>query len=272
MSSPVVLAYSGSLEASAAIPWLAEHCAAEVVTLTLDVGQDQPVEQLRARALACGARRAHVIDVRDEFARECVVPSMRGTPPGSPLLVASLARPMVARRLIELAAIEGADAVAHASRDHAFHEQVATLNPALRVLAPVRDWRMDARELAAFARARGVPNLPPASGASDNLLLRRVHDPAGAPDGEARLELTFRGYVPVALNAVAMSAAELLESVSLIAGQYGVGWGEPVAAPAALVLRAAYAVLPEPDGTITLKVARGEHAVLASGPHLVTVA
>ena len=272
MSSPIVLAYSGSLAASAAIPWLAETCGADVVTLTLDVGQDQPVEQLRARALASGARRAHVIDARDEFARECVVPSLRRTPAGSPLAVAALARPIVARRLLELAGIEGAAVVAHASRDEAFHAAVAAVNPAVRVLAPVRDWHMDAEQVAAYARRRGVPHVPDSSAAGGNLLLRRALNPAGAPAGEARVDLTFRDYVPVALNAVTMSAAELLESLSLIAGQYGIGWGGPVCAPAAVVLRTAYAALADPDGTIALRLSPGEHAVLASTPPLVTLA
>ena len=84
MSSPIVLAYSGSLAASAAIAWLMEHCGADVVTLTLDVGQEQPVEQVRARALACGARRAHVIDARDDFARHCIAVSMRGSAEAPP--------------------------------------------------------------------------------------------------------------------------------------------------------------------------------------------
>jgi argininosuccinate synthase len=114
--------------------------------------------------------------------------------------------------------------------------------------------------------------VPESSVAAGNLLLRRTLNPADAPAGEARVDLAFRDYVPVALNAVTMSAAELLESLSLIAGQYGIGWTEGISAPAAVVLRTAYAALADPDGTIALKVSRGEHAVLASTPPLVTLA
>jgi hypothetical protein len=129
---------------------------------------------------------------------------------------------------------------------------------------------MDAGQLAAYARAHTGSFLPPAGLGADNLLVRRAADPATAPDGEARIELTFSGRVPVALNGVPMTIAELLESLSLIAGRFGVGWQEAPPAPAALVLRAAYAALREPAGMVTLKVSRGEHVVLASEPSLVT--
>jgi argininosuccinate synthase len=256
----IVLAFGGSLEACAAIPWLAGTFAAEVVTVTLDVGQDQPVEQLRARALACGAIRAHVIDSRDDFARECVVPSIHAASRSGQPHVAALARPLVARKLIEIAAIEGASAIAHASADEAFHLAVAALNPSLRVLAPVREWGMNAAQLVEYVRQRGLPFVPSAElqHVERNLLVRPATDPARAPDREARVELTFRDHVPVALNGVPMAAAELIESLSLIAGQHGVGWRESFDAPAALVLHAAYGALREPAGMVTLKVSRGE--------------
>jgi argininosuccinate synthase len=268
MNSPIVLAYSGSLEASAAIPWLAERLAADVVTVTIDVGQAQPVEPLRTRALASGAVRAHVIDARDEFARDVVVPSLRGGSASG--AIASLARPIIARKLMEVAAIEGAVMVAHASRDEAFHAALAAVNPAVRVVSPVRDWGMDAAQLAAYARAHGVPHVPASAIGADNLLVRRVYDPAAAPDGEARLELRFREYVPVALNAVTLSAAELVESLSLIAGQYGIGWRDAIPAPAAPVLQTAYAALRQPDGIVTVTISRGAHAIVEAPSPLVT--
>jgi argininosuccinate synthase len=256
----IVLAYSGSLEATVAIRWLAAAHDAELVTLTLDVGQDRPVEQLRARALACGAVRAHVIDAREEFARECVVPSLHaGARRGEPRL-APLARPLVARKLVEVAAIEESGAVAHASRDERFDGDVAAVNPALRVLAPVREWQMDARALTEYIRANRLPvaTPPPEDHAGQNLLVRPAADPASAPDGEARVELTFSDHVPVAINGVPMSAAELIESLSLIAGQYGIGWRAAIHAPAAWVLHAAYAALRDPAGRVCLRLSRGQ--------------
>lgn len=269
-SRRIVLAYAGSLEASAAISWLAGAWRADVVTLTLDVGQGQPVEQLRARALACGAVRAHVIDVRDEFARDYVVPSIQADAGAIPSPMTALERPLVARKLVEIAALEGASAVAHTSTDDAFHDALAALLPELPVLAPVRDWEMTSEQVGDYARARGIwsPAVTAAVG-DQHLLVRRASDPSRAPEAEARVELTFKNHVPVAINGVPMSAAELIESLSLIAGQYGVGWQEAVPAPAAVVLRTAYAALREPAGMVTVTVSRGQHVALASTPSTV---
>jgi hypothetical protein len=131
---------------------------------------------------------------------------------------------------------------------------------------------MDREQLASYARAHGVALVPSATGGgADNLLVRRTADPARAPEGGARLELTFADRVPVALNGVSMSAAELLESLSLIAGQYGIGWGDATPAPAAPVLQAAYAALRAPAGIVTLRVSRGD-VVLVSDSPLVSIA
>jgi argininosuccinate synthase len=270
----VVLAYSGSLEASAAIPWLSASCDADVVALILDVGQEEPVEPLRARALACGAVRAHVIDARDEFARDYVVPSLHAGAGGGEPSVAALVRPLVARKLAEVAAIEGAAAVAHASTDERFHAAVAAQVPGLPTLAPAREWGMTAAELGEYLRAGGVSFVPPAArDAGDrHLLVRPSADPARAPEGEARLELAFRNHVPVAVNGVPMSASELIESLSLIAGQYGVGWRDACHAPAALILHSAYGALQDSAGVVTVRVSRGEHVVLASESRVVNVA
>jgi hypothetical protein len=128
---------------------------------------------------------------------------------------------------------------------------------------------MEAAGLEAYARRRRLPNVPP-GWSGGNLLVRPVCDPAAAPEGAARMELSFRDYVPSALNGVDMTAAELLESLALIAGQYGIG--RESSAPAVPVLRAAYSAVQGPDGAVTLTVSRGSFAVLASTPPLVTVA
>ena len=122
MKSPVALAFAGGIHASAAIPWLVDTLGVEVVTVTLDVGQGHELGELRARALACGAVRAHVVDARDEFARDVLFPLL-GPPArsdGPPTSISTLAWPLIARRLTEIARIEGAGAVAHGSADPAF--------------------------------------------------------------------------------------------------------------------------------------------------------
>ena len=111
----IVLAYSGSLEGSAAIPWLRERHHAELVAVTLDLGQGRALEAIRDRALALGAQRAHVLDTRDLFAREFVVPALRADAlhDGRVPMALALSRPLIAQKLVEIAGIERADAVAH---------------------------------------------------------------------------------------------------------------------------------------------------------------
>ncbi len=143
MNERILLAYSGSLASSAAVAWLAERHGAEVVTVTLDVGQTDDLDEVRARALACGAVRAHVIDAGDAFARDYVIPALRGAASGEPMPLATLTHRPIARALAEVGAIEAADAVAHASRAASIDAAVAAVDPALRVLAPARAWDMD---------------------------------------------------------------------------------------------------------------------------------
>jgi argininosuccinate synthase len=111
MKSPVVLAFAGGIHASAAIPWLVDTMGVEVVTVTLDVGQGNELGELRARALACGAVRAHVVDARDDFAREVLFPSLAAAATTDvPRSITSLPWPLIARKLVEIARIENANA------------------------------------------------------------------------------------------------------------------------------------------------------------------
>jgi argininosuccinate synthase len=209
-----VLAYSGSAEASAAVASFVAR-GVEVVTVTLDVGQSEALDEIRARALRCGAVRAHVVDARELFVRTCVLPAVQTAElPDLQLL----ARPLITKTLAEVAAIEGRDAVAE--------------DPA----PPSHD----------------------ASGRQRHLLVRPSMNPERAPEEAARLDITFDGDVPVAVNGVPMSLTELLECLSLIGGQHGVGYTPPVSAPAAAILRAAYAAAKEnPSGTVHLTLHRG---------------
>jgi argininosuccinate synthase len=160
----IVLAYSGGLDTSVAIPWLAETLGAEVVAVTLDVGQGSELNQVRERALAAGAVRAHVLDVCDEFARGFVLPALQAGAlyEGQYPLAAALARPLMAQKLVELAAMEGATAIAHGSTGKGNGQArldlaVRALNPSLRILAPARGWGMTRAQEIAYADARGIP-------------------------------------------------------------------------------------------------------------------
>jgi len=244
----IVLAYAGDLEGSVALAWLGEHYQTEVVTLTLDVGQGTDLRDVRDRAQAIGALRAHVIDVREEFARAAVVPAL-ALGVDEPR-VASLARPIVAKYLAQVAAIEGTSTVAHGSHGPAsdaagFSALVAAVSSALQVLAPCRDWDLSDAAMVAYAREHGIP--VPVAGAeltsvrtlwgralsgellrdawaevppSGYTLTRSVADWSTVP---AVLDLEFAGGVPTALNGVAMPLIELLPSLETIAGSHGLG-------------------------------------------------
>lgn len=266
MNERVLLAYSGTLASSAAVAWLLERRGADVVTVTLDVGQTADLDEVRARALTCGAMRAHVIDARDLFARDHVIPALRrdAAPP-----LAALAHPLIARTLVDVAAIEAAGAVAHASRGTAIDTALDAIGAALPVIAPAREWRMDEADLIEYARARHLP-----SGATpeSHLLIRRPIDPAKAPEAPAVLAIAFEDGRPLSINGVTMALQELIESLSLIGGQQGIGYGEDLPAPAAVILRAAYAAAGGGNGTSRLKLHKGACVALAAPtPELVNL-
>ena len=244
----ILLAYAGDFESSVAVAWLEEQYQTDVVTVTLDLGQGTDLADVRDRALALGAVRAHVLDVREEFARTAVAPAL-ALGVGDPR-VAALARPLVAKYLAQVAAIEGTAMVAHGS--HVPQSDAAGLDALvaagggeLRVMAPCRDWALTPAQVLHFAKARGVPlpsavdhlsavrnlwgraltgnllsdpwaEVPPA----DYTLTRPVADWSATP---ATLDLEFADGVPVSLNGVSMPLIELLPSLETIAGSHGLG-------------------------------------------------
>jgi len=259
----VVLAYSGGLVTSAAIGWLAQEREAEVVTVTLDFGQERELAAVRERALALGAVRAHVVDVREELVRDYMLPALQA---GALKDGYALARPLIARRLVNITRMEAALAVAHggtpgSDAEAALHELIQSLNPTLDVIAPAREWHMSSQELTAFARARGV-HVPPAHGYRiDASLWGRVitAEPGHAlrddaftltrgaetcPEDPAIVDIEFAAGVPVRANGVEMPMIELIESLETIAGAHGVGrsraGGAVIEAPAATVLDVAH--------------------------------
>ena len=249
----IVLAYSGGLDTSVAIPWLAERYGAEVIALTLDMGQGRELEQIRERALATGAVRCHVLDVREEFARDYILPALQAGAIYEDRypLATSLGRPLIAQKLVEIAEMEKATAIAHGSTGKG-NDQVRldvsarALNPKIRVIAPAREWNMSRSDEIEYAKKRGIP--VPATKASpystdENLWGRSIEcgvledpwteppeeiyaltkSPADAPNVPAYVEIEFMRGVPTEVNGVAMPFPELIGSLETIAGAHGVG-------------------------------------------------
>lgn len=285
--STIVLAYSGGFKSSNAVHWLSETFGADVVTVTLDIGQREDLAVLRSRALSCGARRAHAIDARDELSREFLLPSLDRYPREADAipLVGELPAPLLARKLLEVARIEGATMVAHASLDQSIDAAFQALNSGITMRTPAREWQMDATELTAYARARGMaPQAAsdPGCDIDQNLWGRTItfrdaeewpklaHPATASSADAAHLEIRFEAGVPVAINDVPMPPVELLESLALIAGRHGVGRFETALhgrtilydAPAAAVLHAAVAALDGQAGVVQLAVVDGRCAVL----------
>jgi argininosuccinate synthase len=275
----IVLAYSGRLDTSIAIPWLKEHYDAEIVTVTMDLGQERELESVRDRALAIGAMRAHVLDLREPFAHDFVLPALKADAlfdDRSPM-TAALARPLIAQKLVEIAEIEHAHVVAHGGsgtgRRAAFDALIRALGPKLKVLAPVREWEMGRAEVAAYARAHGIAlpdDLDSPYRSELNLWGRsiecstldeeppedvyRLTKPAkDCPDEPAYVEIQFERGAPAAVNNVAMPLLELIAALNIIASTHGVGRIDAVEhriggtrlqeigeAPAAVLLHAAH--------------------------------
>src|SRR6516225_550764 len=225
----IVLAYSGGLDTSVAIPWLAERHQAEIIAVTLDMGQGKELEAVRDRALATGAVRAHVLDVREEFARDFIVPALKADAVYEDRypMATAIGRPLIAQKLVEIAEIEQATAVAHGCTGKG-NDQVRldvttrALNPRLKVIAPARDWRMTRPEEIEYARARGVrvPATVESPYSTDSNLWGRsiecgvledpwqeppeeiyalTKPPDDCPDEPAYVELAFEKGIPAAI-------------------------------------------------------------------------
>ena len=229
----IALAFNGNAASCAAVKWLTESDHADVAALIVDVGQTDDLEEVRARALACGAVRAHVVDRCDAFAREVIVPVVAAGAPLDDEALRRLAYPIIATALVEVAAIERAETVAHASFGGSLGEQIHSVDPTLRILAPAREWISRGVDVSEYFKGNILS--PPAADAQRHLLMRRPVVPA---TDVAHVTIGFEDGIPVAVNGVTMALRELIESVSLIGGQYADGLGE--VSPALSVLQAAY--------------------------------
>jgi argininosuccinate synthase len=226
MTQRVVLAYSGGVRSSMAIAWLAETCAAKVVALTLDIGQGGDLESTRDRALALGAIRAHVLDVRDEFVRHYLVPVLKADAlyEDGRSRAGVLSRALLAQKLVEIAAIEQTSTVAHAARSG---DQIG---PAVRAIAPAMNVLTLPSDVPVFGHLQpGFERLASAT-----------RSPGGRPDEPAFVEITFSRGAPTAINGITMPLVDLIGSLDIIAGAHGVGRGEGLESPAASVLDVAH--------------------------------
>ena len=253
----VVLAYSGGLDTSVILKWLQDTYRCEVVTFTADIGQGEELEPARAKAQKFGVKEIFVDDLREEFVRDFVFPMFRANTiyEGEYLLGTSIARPLIAKRQIEIARQVGADAVAHGATGKG-HDQVRfelgyyALQPDIRVIAPWREWDLTSRErLLAYAEQHGIPiEMKHREGGSPysmdaNLLHisfegRALENPAvepeedmwrwtvspeKAPDQREYVELAYENGDIVAVNGTRMSPAQVLTELNRLGGKHGVG-------------------------------------------------
>jgi len=255
----IVLAYSGGLDTSVAIVWLKEKYDAEIVGFCSDVGQGEDLEAAREKALRTGAVSCHVLDQRDEFVRDFVFPAVRAAAvyEGTYYLGTALARPCIARGMMEVAAREGATAICHGSTGKGndqvrFELGAYWFNPSVRIIAPWREWDFKSRsELLAFAEARKIPVEATASkpySIDRNLLhtsyeggiledpdaeppaemFQRTADPRRAPDEPREVSIGFEKGSPVAVDGKTLGPAALLAELNTIAGAHGVGRADVV--------------------------------------------
>ncbi|HRH79742.1 MAG TPA: argininosuccinate synthase [Thiobacillaceae bacterium] len=291
----VVLAYSGGLDTSVILKWLQDMYQCEVVTFTADIGQGEELEPAREKAIKLGIKpsQIYIEDLREEFVRDFVFPMFRANTiyEGEYLLGTSIARPLIAKRLIEIAAETGGDAIAHGAtgkgNDQVRFEMGAyALNPDIRIIAPWREWDLLSREkLLAYAESHGIPvEMKHKSGGSPysmdaNLLHisyegrvledpgREAEDdmwrwtvaPEAAPNEPEYLEIEFERGDAVSVNGLRMGAAELLAKLNEMAGKHGVGRLDMVENRyVGMKSRGCYET---PGGTILLKAHRAMESI-----------
>jgi argininosuccinate synthase len=253
----VVLAYSGGLDTSVILKWLQDEYKCEVVTYTADLGQGEELEPARAKAKSAGVKEIFIDDVREEFVRDFVFPMFRANTvyEGEYLLGTSIARPLIAKRLIEVARDTNADAISHGATGKGndqvrFELGAYALNPNIQIIAPWREWDLLSREkLMAYAEKHGIPvdmkhkqggspysmdaNLlhisyegrhleNPAAEAEDSMWRWSV-SPEKAPDAAEYLDIEYVNGDPVSLNGEPMKAHDLLAHLNKIGGKHGVG-------------------------------------------------
>ena len=252
----IVLAYSGGLDTSVILKWLQDTYKCEIVTFTANLGQGEELEPVRSKADMLGVKEIFVDDLREEFVRDFVFPMLRGNAlyEGMYLLGTAIARPLIAKRQIEVAKLVGADAVAHGATGKG-NDQVRfelgyyALKPDIKVIAPWREWNLDSRaKLISYAEKNQIPvpkdkgGEPPYSTDANLLhisfegkaledpwrepdedMFNRTISPENAPDKPSGIEITFAAGDPVAINGEPLSPATILTKLNELAGANGIG-------------------------------------------------
>jgi argininosuccinate synthase len=269
----VVLAYSGGVDTSTGIGWLKETHDAEVVAVTLDLGQGGDLEAVRDRALALGAARAHVLDLREEFARGYVLPALKADALYEDRypLEAALAWPLIARKLVEIAVIEHAASVAHggtsiSGEPSALNETIRAAGPGLDVMALPRAETGQGRAVNENLWGRSVDcsAVDDPWGEPPEHVYTLTKTGADCPNEPAYVELTFEQGVPVAINGVTMPLVDLIISLRTIAGAHGVGRLDLVETSQAGRSRRVY----EAPAAVVLHIAHRELTKLAASRDL----
>jgi argininosuccinate synthase len=252
MKEKVILAYSGGLDTSVSIKWLTDQ-GYDVVACCLDIGEGRDTQSIKDKALAVGAIESYAIDAREEFAQDFALIALQGNTfyENSYPLVSALSRPLIAKKLVELALATGATTVAHGCTGKGndqvrFEVAIAALAPHLKVIAPVREWKWSREEEIAYAAEKGVPipaDLDNPYSIDQNLWGRACEcgvledpwatPPKGAyaitqeledtPDVPTIVEITFDQGVPTAIDGETMNLAELIMKLNRVAGEHGVG-------------------------------------------------
>ncbi|MEC8641330.1 MAG: argininosuccinate synthase [Pseudomonadota bacterium] len=288
----VVLAYSGGLDTSVILRWLQDRYNADVVTFTADIGQGEEVEPARAKAEMMGIREIFIEDLREEFVRDYVFPMFRANPlyEGMYLLGTSIARPLIAKRQIEIARAVGADAVAHGATGKGndqvrFELAYYALQPDIQVIAPWREWDLGSRtKLIEYAEQNQIPiprdkrgeapfsvdaNLLHISAegkvledpwvAPEEYVFSRSVSPEDAPDKPTEIEIEFEAGDPVAIDGVKVTPAQLLTKLNELGGANGIGRLDLV--ENRFVGMKSRGVYETPGGTILLTARRGMESI-----------
>ncbi|MDH5191424.1 MAG: argininosuccinate synthase, partial [Gammaproteobacteria bacterium] len=288
----VVLAYSGGLDTSVILKWLVETYNCEVVTFTADLGQGEEVAPARKKAEAMGVKEIYIEDLREEFARDYIFPMFRANTvyEGEYLLGTSIARPLIAKRLVEIARETGGDAISHGATGKGndqvrFELGAYALNPDIKIIAPWRQWDLNSREkLLAYAEKHAIPvemkrgtkspysmdaNLLHISYEGDILedpwaepeedMWRWTKSPEKAPDKATYIELEYRSGDIVAVNGEELSPASVVETLNRLGGENGIGRDDIVENRyVGMKSRGCYET---PGGTIMLKAHRAIESV-----------
>ncbi len=252
MSDRIVLAYSGGLDTSVLVKWLQEKYEAQVITVTVDVGQQEDLKEIEEKASNLGVVNHYSIDAREEFALRYVFPAIKANAlyEGKYPISTSLSRPLIVERMVAIAKKEGATGFAHGCTGKGndqvrFDVTVGALAPDLKIIAPVREWEMTRDEEMVYAKAHGIPIstaakkysidqsiwgrsiecglLEDASKEPPADVFEWTSSPEDAPDKPEYVAITFKAGAPVALNGVALDPLSLIEKLNKIAGKHGVG-------------------------------------------------